>query len=395
MPKSVALTGNGAVTEAMRQIEPDVVSVYPITPQTTIVEEYSSLVANGIVRTEFVPVESEHSAMSVCIGAAASGARTITATCGPGFALMWEMLYVASGLRLPIVMSVTARALSAPINIHCDHSDVMGGRDSGWIQLFAENAQEAYDLMILAVRLSEYENVRLPVMVIYDGFIISHAIARLDVLDDKQVRDFIGEQPITSSLIDPKNPISVGNFDGLYGVYFEFKRQQEDAMLASKDAFLEIAREFKKISGRDYGLFESYMLDDAEAAVVVMASTAGTAKSVIDEMRAEGKKVGLLKPTVFRPFPATEIAEALKDKKAVAVLDRSLAFTGQNYGPLFVETKAALYDYDNKPKLSSYIFGLGGRDIYPRNIRQALEEQLEIISGKRSVVNGGYLNFKE
>lgn len=395
MPKSVALTGNGAVTEAMRQVEPDVVSVYPITPQTTIVEEYSNLVANGIVRTEFVPVESEHSAMSVCIGAAASGARTITATCGPGFALMWEMLYVASGLRLPIVMSVTARALSAPINIHCDHSDVMGGRDSGWVQLFAENAQEAYDLMIQSVRLSEHKNVRLPVMVIYDGFIISHAIARLDVLDDDQVKNFIGEQPKGVSLIDAKNPISIGNFDGLYGVYFEFKRQQEDAMLASKDAFLEIAKEYKKISGREYGLFETYMLDDAEVAVVVMASTAGTAKSVIDEMRAEGKKVGLLKPTTFRPFPASEIAEALNGKEAVAVLDRSLAFTGLNSGPLFIETKAALYNYDNRPKLSSYIFGLGGRDIYPRNIRQALEDQLEIASGKRNEINNGYLNFKE
>lgn len=392
MPKSVALTGNGAVTEAMRQIEPDVVSAYPITPQTTIVEEYSNLVANGRVRTEFVNVESEHSALSVCIGAAGAGARTITATAGPGFALMWEMLYIASGLRLPMVMAVTARALSAPINIHCDHSDVMGGRDSSWIQLFAENAQEAYDLMIQAVKLSEDERVKLPVMVIYDGFIISHAIARLDVLDDEQVSKFIGEPEFSHSLLG--KPVSVGNFDGLHGIYFEFKRQQEDAMAASKDVYLEIAKEFKAVSGREYGLFEEYKLDDADVAIVVMASTAGTAKTVIDQMRAEGKKVGMLKLTSFRPFPAEEIAVALENKKAVGIMDRALAYTGLNGGPLFTEIKSALYDSVNRPKLSSYIYGLGGRDINPGDIRGAFEEQLQIAAGTKSVVRDGYLNFK-
>lgn len=394
MPKSVALTGNGAVTEAMRQIEPDVVSAYPITPQTTIVEEYSRLVANGVVRTEYVNVESEHSAMSVCIGAAAAGARTITATAGPGFALMWEMLYIASGLRLPMVMAVTARALSAPINIHCDHSDVMGGRDSGWLQLFAENAQEAYDLMIQAVRISEDSRVKLPVMVVYDGFIISHSIARLDVLDDTQVKNFVGEFSPSNSLLDVDNPAFVGNFDGLHGIYFEFKRQQEDAMLAGKDVFLEVAKDFKKLSGREYGLFESYKLEDAEAVVMVMASTAGTAKKVIDEMRAEGKKVGMLKLVSFRPFPAQEIANALSDKKAVAILDRALAYTGLNSGPLYTETTSALYDSANRPKLSNYIYGLGGRDIFPKDIREVLNDQLQIAAGSKDVVRGGYLNFR-
>lgn len=394
MPKSVALTGNGAVTEAMRQIEPDVVSAYPITPQTTIVEEYSRLVANGIVRTEFVNVESEHSALSVCISASASGARTITATAGPGFALMWEMLYIASGLRLPMVMAVTARALSAPINIHCDHSDVMGGRDSSWVQIFAENAQEAYDLMIQAVRISEDSRVQLPVMVIYDGFIISHAIARLDILDDSQVKGFVRDRSVSHSILDMDHPVAVGNFDGLHGIYFEFKRQQEDAMTASKDVIVEVMEEFKKLSGREYGLFESYKLDDADVAIVVMASAAGTAKVVIDEMRSEGKKVGLMKLRAFRPFPANEVAEALCDKKAVAVLDRALAFTGLNSGPLFIETKSALYDSSGKPKLSSYIYGLGGRDTYPHDIRSVLESQLEIAAGKRDVVRDGYLNFR-
>lgn len=394
MPKSVALTGNGAVTEAMRQIEPDVVSAYPITPQTTIVEEYSKLVANGVVNTEYVNVESEHSAMSVCIGAAAAGARTITATAGPGFALMWEMLYIASGLRLPMVMAVTARALSAPINIHCDHSDVMGGRDSGWLQLFAENAQEAYDLMIQAVLISENSRVKLPVMVVYDGFIISHSIARLDVLDDAQVKNFVGEWKPESSLLDVNNPAFVGNFDGLHGIYFEFKRQQEDAMLAGKEVFLEVAKEYKKLSGREYGLFESYKLDDADAAIMVMASTAGTAKKVIDEMRAEGKKVGMLKLTSFRPFPAQEIANALSGKKAVAILDRALGYTGLNNGPLYTETTSAMYDSANRPKLSNYIYGLGGRDIFPNDIRGVFDEQLEIAAGKKDAVRGGYLNFR-
>lgn len=395
MPKSVALTGNAAVTEAMRQIEPDVVAAYPITPQTDIVMGYSELVANGKVRTEFVNVESEHSALSVCIGSAASGARTMTATCGPGLALMWEILYVTSGLRLPIVMAIAARALSAPINIHCDHSDVMGSRDSCWIQLFAENAQEAYDLMIQAVKLSEDTRVMLPVMVIYDGFIISHAIARLDVLDDDQVKKFVGEFDPANSLLDSQNPVAVGNFDGLYGIYFEFKRQQEDAMTASKDVFLEVAKKYEEISGRKYGLFEAYKLDDAEVAMVVMASTAGTAKVVIDEMRAEGKKVGMLKLTTFRPFPAKEIVEALANKKAVAVLDRALAFTGLNAGPMFIDIKSAMYDSQAKPKLSNYIYGLGGRDIYPHDIRSALEDQLEVATGKKNEVRGKYLNFKE
>lgn len=395
MPKSVALTGNAAVTEALRQIEPDVVAAYPITPQSDIVMGYSELVANGKVRTEFVNVESEHSALSVCIGSTASGARTMTATCGPGLALMWELLYVTSGLRLPIVMAITTRALSAPISIHCDHSDVMGSRDSCWIQLFAENAQEAYDLMIQAVKLSEDTRVMLPVMVIYDGFIISHAIARLDVLDDDQVKKFVGEFNPANSLLDSQNPVAVGNFDGLYGIYFEFKRQQEDAMTASKDVFLEVAKEYKELSGREYGLFEAYKLDDAEVAMVVMASTAGTAKVVIDEMRAEGKKVGMLKLTTFRPFPAKEIVEALANKKAVAVLDRALAFTGLNAGPMFIDIKSAMYDSQAKPKLSNYIYGLGGRDIYPHDIRSALEDQLEVAAGKKNEVRGKYLNFKE
>jgi pyruvate ferredoxin oxidoreductase alpha subunit len=393
--KTVALTGNLAVAEAMRQIEPDVVPAYPITPQTTVVEEYSSFVSSGRVRTEYINVESEHSAMSAAIGAAAAGARVITATSSQGLALMWEMLYIASGLRLPIVMPTATRALSAPINIHGDHSDAMGARDSGWIQLFAEDAQEAYDLMIQAVKIAENKKVRLPVMVNYDGFIISHAIARLDILEDKDVQDFIGgDYKPDASLLDISKPITVGAFDGLHGLYFEFKRQQEDAMTTAKNVIIETANDYEKLSGRKYGFFEKYKLDDAEAAILVMGSAAGTAKIVVDELRNQGKKVGLLKLRAFRPFPANELAGALENIKAVAVLDRSHALTGRNHGPLFIETQSALYQSAKRPKLSSYIFGLGGRDITATDIREVFEEQLLVASGARDEVLGQYIRFR-
>ncbi|MFH1961431.1 MAG: pyruvate ferredoxin oxidoreductase, partial [bacterium] len=309
MAKKVAMTGNEAMAEAMRQINPDVVAAYPITPATEIVQIFSSFAADGLVDTEFVNAESEHSAMSACIGSAAAGARTMTSTASQGLALMWEMLYIASGLRLPIVIAGVNRALSAPINIHCDHSDTMGARDSGWIQIFSENAQEAYDNMIQAVRIAE--KTLLPIMVTTDGFIISHGMETMEIMGDDEVKGFVGEYKPQHPLLDTDNPITVGAID-FTDFYFEHKRQQIEAMNTALPHIVEIGKEFALLSGRDYDLVEKYRLDDAEIAIVVLGSTAGTAKVVVDELRDKGIKAGLLKIRVFRPFPAKEIADALQ-----------------------------------------------------------------------------------
>lgn len=356
----VAKTGNEVVAEAMRQINPDVVAAYPITPQTEIVQLFSNFVADGLVDTEFVTVESEHSAMSAVIGAAAAGARAMTATSANGLALMWEVVYIAASMRLPIIMPVVNRALSGPINIHNDHSDTMGARDSGWIQIFSENSQEAYDNVIQAVRISEHKDVLLPTMVTMDGFIISHAMENVELLPDDVVKSFIGTYKPDYSLLDVDHPITMGPLD-FTDWYFEHKRQQAEAMRNAKQVILDVAKEYAKVSGREYGLFEKYMLDDAEIAVVVLGSTAGTAKAVVKELRANGIKAGLLKIRVFRPFPAAEIAEALKNVKAVAVMDKSDSFNAVG-GPVFVDVRSALYDVGG-PKVVNYIYGLGGRDV--------------------------------
>ncbi len=381
----VAITGNDAAALAMKQINPDVVAAYPITPQTQIVQTFSQYVHNGEVDTVFVTVESEHSAMSAVVGAAASGARTMTATSANGLALMWEILYIAASLRLPIVMTVVNRALSAPINIHCDHSDSMGARDSGWIQIYSESAQETYDNLIQAVRIAE--EARFPVMVCQDGFITSHSVEVLDVLEDKEVREFIGEYKPAYSILDVDNPITVGPLD-LFDYYFEHKAQQIVDMPKAKDVVLKIGEEFGKKFGRKYGLFEAYMTDDAEVVVVVMNSAAGTTKAVIDELRSKGEKVGLLKPRLFRPFPAAEIAEILKGKK-VAVLDRAMSF-GAQAGPLSIEIQSALYlagATASDTPVSSFIYGLGGRDITTDNIKHAIDVAKEGRHGHFEMLN--------
>lgn len=374
--KKVALTGNEAVALSMKQINPDVVAAYPITPQTEIVQFFSSFVANGQVDTEFVTVESEHSAMSATVGASAAGARAMTATSANGLALMWEVVYIAASNRLPIVMPVVNRALSAPINIHCDHSDTMGARDSGWIQLYSENSQEAYDNMIQAVRIAEHPDVLLPVMVMMDGFIISHGLENLEVMDDESVKDFVGTYKPDHYLLDIENPITMGPL-ALFDFYFEIKRQQAEAMKNAKDVILDVAKEYKDLSGREYGLFESYKLDDAEIAIVVMSSAAGTGKYVVDKLREEGKKAGLLKLRVFRPFPHKEIAEALKHIKALAVMDRAESFSDFG-GPLFAPIRSALFDVKNDIKVVDYIYGLGGRDIVPPHIEKVFNDLEEI-----------------
>ena len=377
MSEQVALTGNEVMSQAMRQINPDVVAAYPITPQTAIVQTFSQFVNDGDVDTEFVPTESEHSAMSATVGASASGARAMTATAANGLALMWEVLYIASGTRLPIVMPVVNRALSGPINIHCDHSDAMGARDSGWIQLYAENAQEAYDNAIQAVKISENKDVMLPTMVNMDGFIISHAVENLNLLADEDVQDFVGEYHAENPLLDSENPVTVGPLD-LQDFYFEHKMQQADAAENVKDVVLEVAEEYAELSGREYGLFEEYKLDDAEVAVVALGSTTGTAKTAVDNLRENGVKAGLLKIRLYRPFPAEEIANALADLKAVAVMDRAETFSTTG-GPVFADVRAALYDMGADVEAVNYIYGLGGRDLKVAEIESVYQDLEEIV----------------
>ncbi|MCD6427721.1 MAG: pyruvate ferredoxin oxidoreductase [Caldisericaceae bacterium] len=373
MSKWKSITGAQAVAEAMRQINPDVVAAYPITPQTPIVEQFASFVANGIVDTEMIPVESEHSAMSCTVGASAAGARAMCATASQGLALMWEVVAAVPGLRLPIVMPIVNRALSAPINIHCDHSDSMGATTIGWIQIYSENAQEAYENTLLAIRLAEHKDVLLPVMVMQDGFIISHGVENVEIFDDDAVRKFVGERNPDRYLLDVDHPYTIGPL-ALPDYYFEIKRQQEEAMQNALKVYLEVGDELSKISGHKYPYFEEYKTEDAEVVIVVLSSTAGTAKDAVDELREEGKKVGLIKPILFRPFPYKEMRKALEKFKAIGVLDRSIAFGA--YAPLYTEVRNALFESENKPKLQSYVYGLGGKDIFKSDIKKVFEELL-------------------
>ncbi|MGB4263584.1 MAG: pyruvate synthase subunit PorA [Fervidobacterium sp.] len=389
MPLKQAITGAEAVAYAMKQINPDVVAAYPITPQTPVVEYFAKYVADGVVDTEMIPVESEHSAMSAVVGAAASGARAFTATASAGLALMHEIVFIAASLRLPIVMAVANRALSGPLNIHCDHSDAMAERDSGWIQLWAENAQEAYDFTVMAYKIAEHKDVRLPVMVNFDGFIISHGVEVVETLDDELVKDFIGKQIKMYPLLDTSNPVTYGSID-MYDYYFEHKRQQVEAMKYVPKVFKEVAEEFAKISGRKYDLIDEYMLDDAEYIMIALGSTAGTIKHTINELRKEGKKVGLLKPWIFRPFPKVEYQRLLNGRKAAVVLDRSASFGAE--APLYQSVKSALYEIAVKPQIGSYVYGLGGRDITPTHIQQAFEDAFK---GDLIVDEERYLGLRE
>jgi pyruvate ferredoxin oxidoreductase alpha subunit len=382
--KTIPLNGDNAVAFAVKQCDVDVVAAYPITPQTIIVEKFSEYVANGEVETAFVCVESEHSAMTCCITASATGARTFTATASAGLALMHEMLGVASGCRAPIVMSVVNRALSAPINIHCDHSDAMCERDIGWIQIYAENSQEAYDSTIQAFRIAEDLDVTLPTIVGLDGFVLSHTLENVTVLPDEVVKKFVGirqipmvtnhEGKLVPFKLDPANPLTIGPLD-LQDYYFEHKRQQEESMRKALGVIKQIHDEYAELSGRRYGngLVEAYRLEDAEIAAVCMGSTAGTVKTVVDEMRTNGIKAGLLRIRAFRPLPVEDIISNLSGKKVVAVMDRACSFGG-NGGPLFHEIRHAIYDLPDRPKLVNYIYGLGGRDIQPYMIEGIYKE---------------------
>lgn len=392
MAKRDRLSGNEAVAIAMRQINPDVVAAFPITPSTEVPQYFAAFVNNGQVDTEFIPVESEHSAMSACIGSEAAGARTMTATSSNGLALMWEMLYIAASSRLPIVLAAVNRALSGPINIHNDHSDTMGARDAGWVQLYGETNQEAYDNFIMAVKIAEHPDVCLPVMDCYDGFITSHSVEVIELMEDDEVKKFVGEYKPKAYLHNPDGKVSIGPLD-MPAYYMEHKYQQAEAMRNAKKVILEVAAEFEKVTGRKYGLFEEYKMEDAEAAIVVIGSSAGTAKATIEEMRAEGKKVGLIKIRSFRPFPVDEIVEALKNVKAVAVMDKTDSFNAAG-GPLFQEVVSAMYGKVSVPAIN-YIYGLGGRDVTTHTIREVFDHVLKIAeTGKVDKVYN-YLSVKE
>ena len=355
------LSGNEAIAFAMKQIDPDVMAAFPITPSTEIPQYFAQYVANGEVNTEFVPVESEHSSMSACIGAEAAGARAVTATSSAGLALMYEMMYVAASSRLPITLACVNRALTGPININNDHSDSMGIRDAGWIQLYAENNQEAYDNFLQAMPIGEDPAVRLPVMVCQDGFITSHALENIVLLDDASVKAFVGEYHPEHYLLKAANPLAVGAYD-LSCHYMEHNAR------------------FEALTGRKYGLFEAYRMEDAEVALVLIGSSAGTAKVAVDQLREQGVKAGLIKIRVFRPFPAQELAQALKNVKALAIMDKAESFSA-NGGPLFSEVRGALYDLEPRPRTVGYVYGLGGRDITPAHFHDVFARLQTIAAG--------------
>jgi pyruvate ferredoxin oxidoreductase alpha subunit len=356
----------------VKQVCPDVVVGYPIAPATPILEEIASFLSNGQIDTELVNADSDHSAISACIGASAAGGRVFSATASQGLAMMHETLFIASSLRLPIVVAVANRALSAPINIHADHSDAMAQRDCGWIQIFSENAQEAYDNVIQAFKIAEHPEVKTPIMVELDGFITSHAMTNMLVEETPEIVEFIGKCNPAYSILDKDNPVTVGSID-MPDYYFEHKVNQLHGIKNARKVIKEVGKEFGDRFGRYYGYFEPYKLEDADYAVVLMNSSAGTAKELVDELRNKGEKVGLLKIRVFRPFPYQALKESLSHLKAVAVMDRVLT-PGSYGGPLFNEIRSALYDLENRPFVLPYIYGLGGRDIAVNHFRNVFGE---------------------
>ena len=375
------LSGNEAVATAMKQINPDVVAAFPITPSTEIPQYFSTFVSNGQVDTEFVAVESEHSAMSACIGAEAAGARAMTATSANGLSLMWEMIYIASSLRLPIVLSLVNRAVSGPLNIHNDHSDAMGVRDAGWIMLFSENNQEAYDNTIMAHRIAENKDVMLPLMICQDGFITSHSIENIELIEDSKVKEFVGEYHPEHYLLNKKEPIAVGPLD-LQAYLFEHKYQQAEAMRNAKKVIKEVSKDFEKLTGRSYSFFEEYKSQDADYIIVCMNSTAGTTKFVVDKLREKGIKAGLIKVRMFRPFPAEEIAEALKNAKSIAVLDKADSLNGAG-GALFEDVTASMFTSKIFVPTINYIYGIGGRDTKVEDIESVFNDLSNINTNKK------------
>ena len=376
------MSGNEAVAEAIRQINPDVMPAFPITPSTEIPQFVSSMIANGQIDTEFIPVESEHSSMSAAIGSEAAGARTLTATSSCGLAFMWEVLYVAASNRLPLMLELVNRALSGPININAEHSDSMGARDSGWLQIYAENNQEAYDNTLQAYRIAEHPDVKLPIMICQDGFITSHAVENIMLLPDGPVKEFVGEYQPEHYLLKEDESMAVGPY-AISPYCMEAKRAQAQGMINAKKVILDVAKEFEQLSGRKYGFYEAYQLEDADYALVAIGSVCGTIKDAIDKLRAEGKKVGLLKIRVFRPFPGEEFAEALKHCKAVGILDRSEGYNSVG-GPVGAEVTAAMYRAKCQAETVNIIYGLSGRDVRVSDVERVYEK-LEKLAGGENV----------
>jgi pyruvate ferredoxin oxidoreductase alpha subunit len=400
----LALNGDEAAAFAAKQSDVDIVAAYPITPQTIIVEKFSEYVANGEVETEFVCTESEHSALTACLAASVTGARTFTASASAGLALMHEMLFVTSGCRAPVVMAIANRALSAPLNIHGDHSDTMAQRDSGWIQIYVENAQEVYDSIIQAFKIAENPDVLLPVIVGLDGFTLSHSLENVQALQDDIVKEFVGTRqlPLVTThegkkvpfRLDWEKPMSMGAV-AFPNYYFEFKRQQEEAMRNALKIIRQVNEEYAQFTGRSYGngLLDSYRLEDAEIAIVCLGSTAGTVKTVVDELREEGVKAGLLRIRTFRPLPVEGIVEALRKVKVVAIMDRSMSFGG-NGGPVFQEVRHVLYDLPTHPCVVNYIYGLGGRDTSPNQMRKIYEDLQKIVQTKHVETPINYVGLR-
>ena len=387
------MSGNEAVSYAIRQVNPDVMPAFPITPSTEIPQMVSTYIANGEMDTEFIPVESEHSSMSAAIGAEAAGARSLTATSSAGLALMWEELLLAASNRMPLVLTLVNRTLSGPININCDHSDGMGARDTGWIQIYAENNQEAYDNFIQAYPIAEHEGVHLPVMICQDGFITSHAVENIELLEDDVVRDFVGEYHPEEYLLNPGKPIAVGPYSASNYV-MEAKKNQEAALENSKEIILEVAKKFAAISGRSYGLFEEYKTEDADYIMLLIGSAAGTAKQAVDDLREKGRKVGVIKLRVFRPFPAKELAEALKNCRAVAIMDRCESYNG-NGGPLGSEVMAGLYREKVMIEAVNYIYGLAGRDFTVEEVYGIFDELEDAVRNGKKVEQYQYIGLRK
>lgn len=387
------MSGNEAVSYAIRQVNLDVMPAFPITPSTEIPQMVSTYIANGEMDTEFIPVESEHSSMSAAIGAEAAGARSLTATSSAGLALMWEELLLAASNRLPLALTLVNRTLSGPININCDHSDGMGARDTGWIQIYAENNQEAYDNFIQAYPIAEDKRVHLPIMICQDGFITSHAVENIELMEDKLVKEFVGEYEPEEFLLNPGKPIAVGPYS-VTNYAMEAKKNQETALENAKEVILEVAKKFKEISGREYGLFEEYKTKDADYIMLIMGSAAGTAKEAVDHLREQGKKVGVLKLRVFRPFPAEEIAEALKGCKAVAIMDRCESYNG-NGGPLGSEVTAGLYRSKVMIEAVNYIYGLAGRDFTVNEVYDIFAELEEAVENGKKVEQYQYIGLRK
>jgi len=377
MARKDRMSGNEAVAYAIKQVNPDVMPAFPITPSTEIPQMVSNYIANGEIDTEFIPVESEHSSMSATIGAEAAGARSLTATSSCGLALMWEELLLAASNRMPVVLALVNRTLSGPININCDHSDAMGARDTGWIQIFAESNQEAYDNFIQAYPIAEDPRVHLPVMICQDGFITSHAVMNIELLEDEEVKNFVGTYEPEEFLLNPGKPMAVGPYS-VSNYAMEARRNQELAMEASKDVIIEVAKKYKELSGRGFELFEEYKTEDADYIMIIMGSAAGTAKQAVDDLRDKGIKAGVLKLRVFRPFPAEEIAEAIKGAKAVAIMDRTESYNGHG-GPLASEVLAGLYRSKIMIETMSYTYGLAGRDFMVETVYDIFDELKDIV----------------